>query len=157
MHGYAVAGGFEIVLACDLVVAERTAQFALPEVTRGVVAGSGVLRLSSALPSARALDIILTGRTMTATEAAELGLISRLVDSGQAVPAALRLAAVIAANAPGAVRESLRLARAAAAGPSAKAWDLAAEISRQARQTADATEGARAFLDRRDARWTDQN
>jgi enoyl-CoA hydratase/carnithine racemase len=156
VHGYAVAGGLEIMLACDLVVAERTAQFSLPEVTRGVVAGSGVLRLASSLPRARALDIILTGRSLTAPEAAELGLVSRLVDSGQAVSAALSLAAAIAANAPGAVRESLRLANAAAAGPSAQTWELAAEISRRVRATADAIEGASAFLDRRDAAWTDQ-
>lgn len=156
VHGYAVAGGMEIVLACDLVIAERSARFALPEVTRGVVAGSGVLRLSSVLPRARALDIILTGRTLGAAEVSELGLISRLVDTGQAVPAALSLAATIASNAPHAVQESLRLADAAAAGPSAQAWELAAEISRQIRATADATEGARAFLDRRDATWTNQ-
>jgi enoyl-CoA hydratase/carnithine racemase len=155
VQGYAVAGGMEIVLACDLVVAERNAQFALPEVTRGVVAGSGVLRLSRALPRARGLDIILTGRTVSAAEAAELGLISRLVDAGEAVPVALRLASTIAANAPSAVRESLRLAN-AAAGPSEQAWELAAEISRQIRVTADAIEGANAFLDRRDATWTNQ-
>jgi len=156
VHGYAVAGGLEIMLACDLVVAERTARFSLPEVTRGVVAGSGVVRLASSLPRARALDIILTGRTLTAAEAAELGLISRLVDSGQAVPEALSLAATIAAHAPGAVRESLRLANAVIAGPSAAAWDLAAEISRRIRATTDAMEGASAFLDRRDPTWTDQ-
>ena len=154
VHGHAVGGGFEIMLACDLVVAEHTARFALPEVTRGVIAGSGLLRLASSIPHARSLDIILTGRTLTATEATELGLISRLVGPRQAVPAAISLAATIAANAPDAVQESLRLAKAAAAGPSAETWELAAEISRRLRTSADALEGASAFLDRRDAKWT---
>lgn len=156
VHGYALAGGFEIALACDLLVADRTARFGLPEVTRGLIAGSGLLRLASSLPRARALDIILTGRILTATEAAELGLVSRLVAAGDAVREALQLAAVIAANAPTAVRESLFLANAAAAAPSAQTWALAAEISRRLRGTADAREGATAFLDRRDASWTSQ-
>jgi enoyl-CoA hydratase len=156
VHGYALAGGFEIALACDLMVAERTARFGLPEVTRGLIAGSGLLRLASSLPRARALDIILTGRTVPAPEAAELGLVSRLTEPGEAVSEALALAATIAAHAPAAVAESLFLANAAAFAPSAQTWDLSREISRRLRASADAIEGATAFLDRRDATWTDR-
>jgi enoyl-CoA hydratase len=157
VHGYALAGGFEIALACDLLVAEQTARFGLPEVKRGLVAnGGGVLRLASLLPPAQALDIILTGRTFTGAEAARFGLVTRLVPAGQAVSAALALAATIAANAPMAVRESLRLATAAGSAPPSMAWDLSAEIARRLRGGAEAAEGAAAFLDRRDAQWPDQ-
>ena len=154
VHGYALAGGFEIALACDLVVAERSAQFGLPEVTRGLVAnGGGLLRLACALPRARALDLILTGRRLDAAEAAELGLVSRLVEDGQARSAALSLAATIAGHPAAAVRESLYLANAAARRPSAELWALCAEIAGRLRGADDAIEGATAFLDRRAASW----
>ena len=157
VHGYALAGGFEIALACDLLVAEDTARFGLPEVTRGLIAnGGGLLRLASSIPRARALDLILTGRTMAAAEAAELGLVTRLTGAGQAVSEALALAANIAANAPAAVRESLFLANAATFTPSAQTWDLCAEVAQRVRAGEDAIEGATAFLERRDPAWTDQ-
>jgi enoyl-CoA hydratase/carnithine racemase len=157
VHGYALAGGFEIALACDLLVAERTAQFGLPEVTRGLIAnGGGILRLASALPRARALDLILTGRTLAAAEADQLGLVSRLVDTGQAVSEAFSLAAAIADNAPDAVRESLFLANAAAYAPAPETWELCAEIAQRLRTAGDAIEGATAFLERRDATWSTQ-
>ena len=126
-----------------------------PEFGVGVLSGAGgLLRLASSVPRARALDIILNGRTVEATEAADLGLVSRLVDDGQAVSAALSLAATIAANAPAAVRESLFLANTAAGTPSAATWELSAEIARRLRAAPDAIEGATAFLDRRPASWT---
>ncbi|HEY1627223.1 MAG TPA: enoyl-CoA hydratase-related protein, partial [Streptosporangiaceae bacterium] len=96
--GAALAGGFGIALACDLIVAERTAVFGLPEVTRGLIAnGGGLLRLARALPRAQALDLILTGRRLDAEEAARLGLVTRVVDQGAALSEALGLAATIAA------------------------------------------------------------
>ncbi|MDQ2810834.1 MAG: enoyl-CoA hydratase-related protein [Actinomycetota bacterium] len=157
VHGYALAGGFEIVLACDLIVSEDTAQFGLPEVTRGLIAnGGGVLRLASMLPRAQALDLVLTGRRLEAAEAARLGLVTRIVGDGCAAEQALALAATIAAHPPAAVRESLYLARAAGREPSAEMWTLCAEIARRVRETSDAVEGARAFLDRREASWTKQ-
>jgi enoyl-CoA hydratase len=158
VHGYALAGGFEIALACDLLVAERTATFGLPEVKRGLIAnGGGVIRLASLLPPARALDIILTGRTVDAVEAAQLGLVSRLVPAGQAVSEAMTLAAIIAANAPAAVRESLRLAISVAPAPSRMAWDLSAELARRLRAGPEAAEGARAFLEHRAPRWPEED
>lgn len=157
VQGYALAGGFEIALACDLLVADETAMFGLPEVKRGLIAnGGGVVRLAALLPPARALDIILTGRTVDAAEAAELGLVTRLAPAGRALGEAMSLAEVIAANAPTAVSESLRLARAVAVGPFRMAWDLSAEIARRVRAGAEAFEGATAFLERRAAEWQEQ-
>jgi enoyl-CoA hydratase len=157
VHGFALAGGFEIALACDLIVAERSAQFGLPEVTRGLVAnGGGLLRLASALPRARALDLILTGRRLDAAEAAELGLVSRVVEDGEALSAALSLAATIAGHPAAAVQESLFLASAAASPPPAELWALCAEIAGRLRGADDAIEGATAFLDRREASWNER-
>jgi enoyl-CoA hydratase len=154
VHGYALAGGFEIVLACDLIVAERSAVFGLPEVTRGLIAnGGGLLRLARALPRAQALDLILTGRRLDAEEAARLGLVTRVVDHGQAVTEALGLAAEIAAHPPSAVRESLALANAAADPPPAELWALCAEVARRLRGADAAVEGATAFLDHREPSW----
>jgi enoyl-CoA hydratase len=152
VHGYALAGGFEIALACDLIVAERTAVFGLPEVTRGLIAnGGGLLRLARALPPAQALDLILTGRRLDAEEAARLGLVTRVVDHGEALSEALGLAAAIAAHPPAAVRESLYLANIAAEPPRAELWALCAEIARRLREADAAVQGATAFLDRREA------
>lgn len=154
VHGYALAGGFEIVLACDLIVAEHTAVFGLPEVTRGLIAnGGGLLRLAQALPRAQALDLILTGRRLDAEEAARLGLVTRVVDHGGAVPEALGLAAMIAAHPELAVRESLSLANAAADNPRAELWALCAEIARRVRGAEAAVEGATAFVDHREPSW----
>ena len=155
VHGYALAGGFEIALACDLVVAEDTARFGLPEVTRGLIAnGGGVLRLASMRPRALALDLLLTGGQLDAAEAARLGLVTRVVPEGRALDEALGLAATIAAHPPAAVRESLYLANAAGHAPSPELWALCAELARRVRESSDALEGARAFLDRREASWT---
>ncbi|HET6187976.1 MAG TPA: enoyl-CoA hydratase-related protein [Trebonia sp.] len=157
VHGYALAGGFEIALACDLIVAEHGAVFGLPEVTRGLIAnGGGVLRLASALPRARALELILTGRRLDATEAAGLGLITRVVPVGEALTAALDLAAEIASHPAAVVQESLYLANAAARLPAEELWTLCAEIAGRLRGGADAREGAAAFLERREASWNSQ-
>lgn len=155
VQGYAVGGGFEVALACDLLVAERTARFGLPEVTRGVLAGSGMLRLASSIPRARAMEIILTGRLLPATDAAEWGLVSELTPPGCALSRAHDLAATIAANAPAAVRESLGLMN-TLADPTRQDWELAAAASTRLRGTSDASEGAKAFLEHREASWTDQ-
>jgi|HubBroStandDraft_2_1064218.scaffolds.fasta_scaffold01673_8 enoyl-CoA hydratase len=157
VHGYALAGGFEIALACDLIVADSTAQFGLPEVSRGLIAnGGGLLRLASALPRAQALDIVLTGRRLDAAEAARLGLVTRVVGEGQAVDEALRMAAIIASYPRAAVQESLYLVNAARHDPPAELWALCAEIARRVRESGDAVEGARAFLDHREASWQGQ-
>jgi enoyl-CoA hydratase len=153
VHGYALGGGFEIALACDLIIAERNAVFGLPEVTRGLIAnGGGVLRLANTLPRARALELILTGRRIDAAEAADLGLITQVVDDGEALNAALSLAGSIAAHPAAAVRESLVLANAAANFPSPELWALCAEIAGTLRGADAAIERATAFVNRKGLR-----
>jgi enoyl-CoA hydratase len=155
VHGYALAGGLELALACDVVVAAAGTQFGLPEVTRGLVAAAGgAIRLPRLVPEKRALEIILTGRRFDAAEALALGLVSRVVEPGELGAAAEELAERIAANAPAAVRASLRLVRATRGMPEAQAWEHSAAAWRGVLGTADAHEGATAFLERREPQWS---
>jgi enoyl-CoA hydratase len=143
VHGYALDGEFEIALACDLIVAEGTAQFGLPEVSRALIAnGGGLLRLANALPWAQALDIVLTGRRLDAAEAARPGLVTCVVGAGEAVDEVLRLAATIASYPRAAVQESLYLVKAARCDPAAELWALCAEIARRVRESGDARTAA---------------
>lgn len=104
VEGFALAGGTELVLSCDLVVAGRSAKFGIPEVKRGLVAGAGgLLRLPNRIPYQVAMELALTGESFTAEDAAKYGFINRLVDDGQALDTALELAAKITANGPLAV------------------------------------------------------
>ena len=105
VEGYAVAGGFELALACDLIVAARGAVFGLPEVTRGIMPGAGGTQM---LPRSLAKDLILTGRSLTAEDAERRGIVARLAEPGAALAAARALAEQIAANAPVAVRAAKR-------------------------------------------------
>src|SRR3954451_20408007 len=101
VEGYAVAGGFELVLACDLVVAGEGSRFGVPEVKRGLVAGAGAaLHLPQRIPQAIALEMLLTGEPIAAARAAGLGLVNRVVPDGTAVDAAVELARTVAANGP---------------------------------------------------------
>lgn len=112
VEGHAVAGGFEIALACDLIVASREARFGLPEVRRGLVAtAGGLLRLPGLLPPHVARDLVLTGRMAEAEEMAGHGLVSRLTEPGGALDGAMALAEVIATNGPLAVRISKAVMR----------------------------------------------
>jgi enoyl-CoA hydratase len=155
VEGYAVAGGFEIALACDLLVASRSARFGLPEVKRGLAAtAGGLMRLPARVPRALAMELALTGRTMDAAEAQAAGLLNRLVEPGEALAAALALAQEIAANAPLAVLASKRVLR------EARAWDEGTMFERQEPlvahigSSADALEGARAFVEKRAPVWS---
>lgn len=157
VEGYALAGGFEIVLSCDLVVAGRTAKFGIPEVKRGLVAaGGGLLRLPRRLPYHLAMELALTGEQLTADRAHDLGLVNRLVDDGGALAAARKLAAVIAANGPLAVATSKKIVVESAA------WDQDEEFARQnefaapVMRSSDAVEGATAFAEKRPPVWTGQ-
>ena len=110
VEGYALAGGFELVLACDLVVASEEAKFGLPEVRRGLVAGAGgLLRLPSRIPYHIAMEIALTGEHFPAARLAEVGLVNKLVPAGQALPAAVELARKVALGAPLALAASKRV------------------------------------------------
>ncbi|HWK28049.1 MAG TPA: crotonase/enoyl-CoA hydratase family protein [Solirubrobacter sp.] len=155
VNGAALGGGFEIALACDLVVAARNARFGLPEVTRGLIAASGgLVRLPHRLPPALALELILCGDPIDAERAAALGLVNRVVDENHALDAALELADRIVANGPLAVRASKRLAlRSLVAGEPA-AWGLNDELAAAVGASADAAEGAAAAAERRPPRWT---
>ncbi|MEZ5764500.1 MAG: enoyl-CoA hydratase-related protein [Xanthobacteraceae bacterium] len=154
VNGFALAGGSEIALACDLVVAIEEAAFGLPEVKRGLVAAAGGLyRLPRALPKAIALELIVTGAHFDAKRAYQHGLVNRLVARDQLMPEALKLAQAICENAPIAVRESLSVARQALDLDDAALRDLSAAASRKVAATEDYKEGPRAFIEKRAPRW----
>jgi len=154
VEGYAVAGGFEIVLACDLVTAAENARFGLPEVKRGLLpGGGGLLRLPSRVPLQLAMEWTLTGDTFTAAKAAEVGLVNRLTPPGGALDAAFELARRIAANGPLAVRATKRIIVESRDWPWTEAFARQAEIYEPVRSSEDAKEGARAFTEKRAPRW----
>jgi enoyl-CoA hydratase len=154
VEGFAVAGGFEIALACDLIVAARGARFGIPEVKRGLVAAGGaLLRLPERIPHTLAMELALTGEPIDAERAHAVGLVSRLVEPGAAVDAALELAAAIAANGPLALAASKRILVEAPAWPRAERWERQAEIVDPIRASADAREGSLAFAEKRPPRW----
>ena len=143
VDGAAIGGGFEIVLACDLVVASRSATFALPEVGHGLTAASGgLVRLSRRIPSALAVELLLTGERIDAKRALALGLVNRVVEPGAALSCALELAAAIASRPAAAVNASVMLARQVGRGDETEAWrmndDLAAEVAAAAAETGEA-------------------
>lgn len=155
VHGHALAGGLELVLACDLVIAAGAAAFGLPEVTRGIVAAAGgAFRLPRVIPPARARELIMTGERLSAQEALALGLVNRVVDAAQVLPAARELAQRICRNAPLAVRESIAIARAALDITEEEGWRRSELASARIMKTDDAREGPQAFADKRGPRWT---
>ena len=155
VRGFALAGGTELVLACDLVVAGTDAQFGLPEVTRGIVAAAGGLfRLPRVLPPARAMELILTADRLGAEEAARLGMVNHVVAPEAVLDRARELADRICRNAPLAVRESLAIAREALRLDDAEAWERSAAAMARVRASADASEGVQAFVEKRPARWS---
>ncbi len=155
VRGFALAGGLEIMLACDLVVAATDALFGLPEVKRGLVAGAGgLLRLPRAIPRAVAIEMIVTGEPIRAERAAALGLVNRVVPPDDVDVQALEIAHLVAGNAPGAVRESLAIARSAHEGNGADLLRRSEEALSRLRQGEDIREGSRAFLEKRLPRWS---
>lgn len=153
-QGHALAGGLELLLACDLAVAAESATFGLPEVKRSLVAAAGgVFRLPRALPKAIALGMIATGEPITAARAAHFGLVNAVVPADEVRSAALALARMVCANAPVAVRESLAVARQAANLDEDALWELSRAAGQRIRQTEDFQEGPRAFVEKRPARW----
>ena len=153
--GPALAGGCEIALCCDMIVASNGASFGLPEVKRGLFAAAGgAYRLPRGLPRNIALEVIATGEPLAAHRAHSLGLVNHLVATDAALAAALDLATSIAANAPVSVVESLKLARLALDDPKADFVALSAAAGRVVMRTDDAKEGPRAFVERRPPVWT---
>ncbi|HZU72540.1 MAG TPA: crotonase/enoyl-CoA hydratase family protein [Acidimicrobiales bacterium] len=154
VDGPALAGGCEIVLSCDLVVASTAAAFGLPEVKRSLVAGAGGLfRLPRVLPRAVAMEVALTGDPITAERAYALGMINELVEPGQAVEAAMALAERICANAPIAVRESRQIVLAAGGANDDELWRLTNQAFAKVASTEDFAEGPRAFIEKRPPAW----
>jgi enoyl-CoA hydratase len=154
VEGWALAGGFELVLACDLIVAGRTARFGIPEAKRGLVAaGGGLLRLPKRLPYHLAMELALTGDPIEASRAAELGLVNVLAEPGDSLDVALALAARITPNAPLALDASKRLIAAALGWDEAEAWARQGEITDPVFASDDAIEGATAFAEKRSPAW----
>lgn len=155
VNGVALAGGTEILLACDMSVVSDDAKFGLPEVKRGLAAlASGLYRLPRALPRAIALELIATGEPLTAERALAFGLVNRVVAKSEVAAQALALAEIIAANAPVAVRESLAIARDAFNRPEDELEAAAAAMGKKLALTDDYQEGPRAFIEKRAPRWT---
>jgi enoyl-CoA hydratase/carnithine racemase len=149
----AVAGGFELLLGCDVVVASELASFGLPEVKRGLFAAGGGVFISTRIPLAVALELTLTGDLVDAHRALSLGLINQVVAPGEVMEAALALAERIARNGPLALRATKQLVRTANTDLS-KAQELQARLQPEVFGSADAKEGATAFIERRDPVWT---
>jgi enoyl-CoA hydratase/carnithine racemase len=155
VEGPAFGGGLELVLACDLVVASRTAQFGLPEVSRGLVASSGALfRAPRALPAALARELLLTGDPVDADRGYAIGLVNRVTEPGEAVAAAVALGTRICANAPAAVQASLVAANRWLAAAEEFGWQVTADALAAIGQSRDYQEGIAAFLEKRPPRWS---
>ena len=154
VDGPALAGGTEIVLACDLVVASTTATFGIPEVKRSLVAGAGGLfRLGRKLPLNLAMELALTGDPIAAERAYHHGLVNRLVEPGKALDGATALAEQITANAPVAVRESRKIVLEATHADDEVGWKMSAEGMGVAMRSEDFSEGLTAFIEKRPPQW----
>jgi enoyl-CoA hydratase len=154
VSGPALAGGTEIVLNCDIVLATRTATFGVPEARRGLVAGAGgVFRMARALPRNVAIELVVTGQPIDAERAWQLGLVNHLVDAQALLDRALDMARSIAANAPQAVAASLAIARVSQERTDAELRAQTAEAVNRILTTEDSREGARAFIEKRDPVW----
>ncbi|MGB7050989.1 MAG: crotonase/enoyl-CoA hydratase family protein [Acidimicrobiales bacterium] len=155
VNGHALAGGCEIMLACDLVVAVEGATFGIPEVKRGLFAGAGALiRLPKRIPTALALELALTGEAISAQRAFDIGLINRVVPAERLMDEALALGELIADNAPLAVRASKRVMKVAGELPDSQGWEVNNAAFSDVFSSKDAMEGATAFAEKRKPNWT---
>jgi enoyl-CoA hydratase len=155
VEGYALAGGFELALACDMIVASSEAKFGLPEVKRGLVAGAGgLLRLPRRIPYHAAMELALSGEHYPASRLAELGLVNRLTSPGEALAEARELATKIAANAPLALAATKRVIVESADWDSSEQFEKQGEIINPVFVSKDAMEGAAAFAEKRRPEWS---
>jgi enoyl-CoA hydratase len=155
VNGPALAGGFEIVLTCDLVVAADHAMFGLPEAKRGpFAAAGGLIRLPKRTPLAIATELAITGDPIDAAQALKLGLVNRVVGADELMNEALALAARIAVNGPLAVRNTLKMVREAPDLTEEQAWPRNYELAVEVFASKDSIEGATAFAEKREPRWT---
>lgn len=155
VDGPALAGGMELVLACDMVVASSSARFGLPEVSRGLIAsGGGLFRLGRKLPENLAMECVLTGEPIDAELAHRYGMVNAICDPGTVVEVALRLAHRITANAPLAVRESRAVLLECVSAPESIGWERSAAANRLVLSSEDAREGVTAFFEKRPPEWS---
>lgn len=155
IEGFALAGGLELALTCDLLVAARGAKLGIPEVGVGLfAAGGGLLRLTRHLPYGIAMQLALTAESINAEDAHRYGLVARLTEPGEALDGALELAERIARNAPLAVAASKQLIRQAVGSAESEFWALQRDLFDVVFGANDAKEGARAFAEKRRPSWT---
>lgn len=155
VEGYAVAGGTEVVLGTDLVVASTTAKFGIPEVKRGLVAaGGGLLRLPQRIPYQKAFELALTGETFSAEQGEAWGFVNVLTEPGQALAGAIELAGKISANGPLAVTATKDVLLQSADWSQAEMWKKQLELIIPVFASNDAREGAVAFAEKRAPNWT---
>lgn len=154
VEGYALAGGFELLLSCDLVVSADNAKFGIPEVKRGLVAGAGgLVKMPRQMPYRIALELALTGDFITAQRAYEIGMINKVVAAGTALEQALALAAVIAANGPLAILTSKKIMKASLDWNTDEMFAKQAPLIAPVFVSEDAREGAAAFAQKRKPNW----
>jgi enoyl-CoA hydratase len=154
VRGYALGGGAELALACDMLVAADDATFGQPEINLGIIPGAGgTQRLARAIGKARAMELVLTGRRMSAAEAERLGFVTRVVPARETLGAALDLAAAVAAQPAEAVHAAVAAVRAAFESPLADGIRVERDLFRALFGTPDQAEGMRAFVERREPRW----
>lgn len=153
VEGYALGGGFEMVLACDMVVGSRDAVFGLPEALAGLTAFAGLVRLPNRIPRVLAMEALLTGNRITAASADDSGLLNRLVDPGTAVDSAIGLAGEVIKGAPQAVDFSKLMVNAGPLHENPSTWESIREEVAEIAGSQDAKEGARAFSEKRAPIW----
>jgi enoyl-CoA hydratase len=155
VEGFALAGGLEIALTCDLIVAAKGVKLGIPEVNKGLfAAGGGLFRLPTRIPYAKAMEMALTSDPILAEEALALGLVARLSERGKAAEEALALAERIAKNAPLAVSASKQVIRATRGMTEEEAWTYQGPLLGKVFRSEDAREGPRAFAEKREPNWT---
>jgi enoyl-CoA hydratase/carnithine racemase len=155
VEGFALGGGFELALACDLIVATEKAELGLPEVTRGLIAaGGGLIRLPKRIPYQLAVELLMTGEQISGERAGELGLVNRVTPVGEAVAVALDLADRLARSAPLALAAVKQVLRTSDGVPVADAFAEQRELMATLLASADAREGMTAFAERRAPQWT---
>jgi len=155
VEGFALAGGLEIALSCDLIVAAKGVKLGIPEVNKGLfAAGGGLFRLPNRIPYGVAMEMALTSDPILAEQAHEIGLVSRLAEKGKALEAALELAERIAKNAPLAVAASKQIIRQTRGMTEEDSWAMQGPLLGKVFTSADAKEGPRAFAEKREPNWS---
>lgn len=155
VEGFALAGGLELALTCDLIVASKGAKFGIPEVKVGLFAAAGgLMRLPSRVGHGKAMEMALTGEPIAAEEALEYGLVARVTEPGGAVEGAMALAEKIASNAPLGVAASAALIKAASGRTEDEFWEYQGPFQAKVFTSNDSKEGPRAFAEKRPPKWT---